>query len=192
MAQCYECKEELSGSWKLTEGFQDYSKTGRYLGIKNGYFMYQGAPNWVYCYCNQCYRTEVLRLAATYNTETEKEITAQKNQFKELQQVAETITREVSAAQQQLTQLSIDKASIQHQKEQLISNATALQLHNVRLTEEVTGLQQQLENTNKLIQQKNALTNEITTLQQQKQQLTSEIDSLQNLHTQLKIDIHNH
>lgn len=35
---------------------------GRYLGIKDGYFLYGGRPDWVYVYCQACWRKEIMRL----------------------------------------------------------------------------------------------------------------------------------
>lgn len=44
--------------------FLTYScdKTGRYLGISDGYFLYDGDPNWVYCYCLSCWQNAILSL----------------------------------------------------------------------------------------------------------------------------------
>jgi hypothetical protein len=188
MAQCYGCKEELSGQWKLAEGYQDFSKTGRYIGIKNGYFCYQGEPNWVYSYCQGCYKTEIMKLATTYN---ETEITAQKNQAKEMQQTSETLAQGLYTAQQNLTQLNVEIALGQQQKEQLLAEATGLQLHNARLSEEAGSLQKQIADTNNLMEQTVQLTNETTTLQHQKQQLANDINSLRLQKAQLVVDILN-
>ena len=40
MAECFTCKTPLEGSWTLTEAGNSFPKTGRYLGVTNGYFAY--------------------------------------------------------------------------------------------------------------------------------------------------------
>lgn len=63
MAECFTCKTQLQGSWNLTECGTSYPKTGRYLGIQDGYFLYGENPNWLYVYCKTCWKAEILKLA---------------------------------------------------------------------------------------------------------------------------------
>jgi len=63
MAECFICKYALSGSWNVTTCGTSYEKTGRYLGITDGYFLYQEYPNWVYVYCKSCWQNEILKLS---------------------------------------------------------------------------------------------------------------------------------
>ena len=36
--------------------------TGRYLGISDGYFLYGTSPNWVYSYCQPCWKKEIEKI----------------------------------------------------------------------------------------------------------------------------------
>lgn len=61
-AQCYTCNRALEGDWALRASTSKDPKVGRYLGIKNGFFLYGGRPDWVYVYCEGCWRKEVMKL----------------------------------------------------------------------------------------------------------------------------------
>ena len=63
MPECFICKTALNGSWNVTSGGNIYEKTGRYLGITDGYFLYSEYPNWVYVYCKNCWQQEILKLS---------------------------------------------------------------------------------------------------------------------------------
>ena len=65
-AQCFACSKNLNGQWKMetnsqNQGYKD-SPTGRYLGINDGYFLNLQNPNWVYCYCKECWIKQIQAL----------------------------------------------------------------------------------------------------------------------------------
>lgn len=62
MSKCYACGKALNGTWNMTS-CSGYEMTGRYLGISDGYFLYSGSPNWVYCYCYDCWQKQILSLS---------------------------------------------------------------------------------------------------------------------------------
>lgn len=62
-AKCTTCSKALNGAWNMTKSGESYNQTGRYLGISNGYFLYGGSANWVYCYCQDCWKKHILSLS---------------------------------------------------------------------------------------------------------------------------------
>lgn len=145
MAECFTCKVALTGTWNLTDSGPSYEKTGRYLGV-NGYFCYAGQPKWVYCYCLNCYKTEILKLAVQYQA---------------------TLPQDINTLLQQKTQLTTETTSLQQQKTQLTTDTTTLQQQKAQLTTEMTSLQQTHQLTHEtasLLQQKTQLTTDTTTL----------------------------
>ena len=66
---------------------------GRYLGVSNGYFLYNTSPNWVYCYCLECWQKEILALPF----------------------VTAKITPDIAALNTTITQLTADKSSLEQQ-----------------------------------------------------------------------------
>ncbi len=62
MAQCFACSKALQGSWNMTGAGTNYDRTGRYLDINDGYFLYSGQPNWVYCYCQSFWENQIASL----------------------------------------------------------------------------------------------------------------------------------
>jgi hypothetical protein len=138
MAECKGCKAALSGSWQLSQCY-DY-KAGRYLGIKDGYFI--GKENWVECYCCICYPKAVLELALTFN---------QEDTILQMYVRGATVTNlvfELRAAITWLTQLT------ENHKNQQIANAnkiTTLQKQQIVDTNEIITLQkQQIVDTNEI------------------------------------------
>eukprot|EP01083_Nonionella_stella_P073926 200218_1 len=60
-AKCYTCNKALTGNWNMTT-CNGYDQTGRYLGVTNGYFLHGQNPNWVYSYCQECWKKHILAL----------------------------------------------------------------------------------------------------------------------------------
>lgn len=62
-AKCNQCGTGLSGNWSMTKCGNSYDQTGRYLGV-NGYFLYgESGTNWVYCYCHNCWKQQILNFS---------------------------------------------------------------------------------------------------------------------------------
>lgn len=84
-AKCSTCSKALNGHWKMETNPQNQAHkdepTGRYLGISDGYFLYGQSPNWVYCYCKECWLKQIQAL----NIDKEK-IDALNIQISELKQ----------------------------------------------------------------------------------------------------------
>jgi len=110
MPNCATCRIVLSGTWNFTRSV--WSDKGRYVGIKDGFFLGGEEANWVNCYCYECWKEEVLKLSfvrklasAPLQTIPEhvelcKKYTRLGQQHKELmQQMAEVKKREESLSQ---------------------------------------------------------------------------------------------
>lgn len=114
MSECHKCHAALEGEWNLPHNSPDGNeKNGRYLGITNGYFLYDW-PNWVNCYCHTCWKAQLLELAPT--------IFQQPNLLQDIaaqQQQKNTLTQEVAALRLQKTTLSLEVAVQQQQKTSL-------------------------------------------------------------------------
>jgi hypothetical protein len=159
MAACYACKAVLNGSWNLTTDDPSYEKTGRYLGV-NGYFCYSGRPNWVYCYCLDCYKKEILRIAKQYNAELEPQINHLQTQL--------------TTSKQQITQLTSDITTLQNNKTQLTSEVSTLQNNKTQYTNELAALKQ----AHQLAIDAVTLTNEIATLQNRLHELKQQMEEI--------------
>jgi hypothetical protein len=130
MAECKGCKVALSGSWQLSQ-YHD-NKTGRYLGIKDGYFI--GKANWVDCYCSKCYPKAVLELALTYNEE----------KILQTYVCGETVSRLVF-------ELGAEIKSLRHHNKYYIHEITSLQNSQIASANEIISLQeQQIVNTKEI------------------------------------------
>lgn len=98
-------------------------KTGRYLGVQ-GYFLY-GTPNWVYCYCQPCWKTQVLALP--FVQELSQQLATFQQENASFQQAQATLQQEKTTLQQEKLALQQEKATLQQEKD---ANAAALQQLN--------------------------------------------------------------
>jgi small-conductance mechanosensitive channel len=121
-----------------------YEKTGRYLGIKDGHFFYGAGPNWVYCYCKDCWIQQIISILPQISP----------SHYQELQQQKTQLSTEITTLQQQKTQLTTEITTLQQQKTQLTIETTALRQQKTQLTNITTDLQQQ----------KTLLTNDVANL----------------------------
>jgi hypothetical protein len=104
MAECFACKKALTGSWNMTihPGFE---KTGRYLGISDGYFLYGESAHWVYCYCKSCWEKSILTLPfitnaqQQHNTSLQQQLTASQVTHAALQKEHTSLQEQLSASQ---------------------------------------------------------------------------------------------
>ena len=99
MAECYACHTALQGSWSMTSGY-GYARTGRNLGITNGHFLHHPGPNWVYSYCEACWKNAVLALPFVPRTSQ-----ALQEQNNALTQQLEISSNEKTSLEQQLRNL---------------------------------------------------------------------------------------
>ena len=99
----------LQGSWNMTEAGSPYQRTGRYLGIGDGYFLYRESPNWVYCYCKSCWQKAILNLSFTisqpHNT-LQQQIIFSQQQLTTLEQQLDTSRAESAFYKKQLDELN--------------------------------------------------------------------------------------
>jgi len=189
MAECNSCHTALAGTWNMTSAGPPYERTGRYLGITNGY-LFNIQSNWVYCYCLDCWKVQLAATVTSLNLPQAQEVAT-------LQQQKNTLTQDNTNLQQQKTALTQEVATLQQQKNILTQDNTNLQQQKTTLTQEVATLQQQKniltqDNTN-LQQQKTTLMQEVDPLQQQKDALTRETTTLvqQVERFQLQLEHHN-
>eukprot|EP01100_Stratorugosa_tubuloviscum_P013461 TRINITY_DN674_c0_g1_i2.p1 TRINITY_DN674_c0_g1~~TRINITY_DN674_c0_g1_i2.p1 ORF type:complete len:268 (-),score=15.53 TRINITY_DN674_c0_g1_i2:77-880(-) len=113
-AQCYKCSKALVGSWNMTESSTTYQKTGRYLGISDGYFLY-GSSNWVYCYCQTCWQSSINSLSFS---ETSLQLQQANNQVTQLNTTKSTLENQLQQANNQVTQLNTTKSTLENQLQQ--------------------------------------------------------------------------
>lgn len=106
MAQCHSCGKTLQGSWNMTTAGPQYERTGRYLGIGDGYFLYSGQPNWVYCYCYTCWQRQILSLPFITNPGQYNTSVAQEN---------ENLRQQLTASQSQCTALQKERDTLRDQ-----------------------------------------------------------------------------
>ena len=64
MAECSTCNKVLKGDWWMSRDKKDssFDTTGRYLCIKDGYFLNGAGPNFVQSYCRSCWINEIFSL----------------------------------------------------------------------------------------------------------------------------------
>eukprot|EP01100_Stratorugosa_tubuloviscum_P013460 TRINITY_DN674_c0_g1_i1.p1 TRINITY_DN674_c0_g1~~TRINITY_DN674_c0_g1_i1.p1 ORF type:complete len:289 (-),score=15.03 TRINITY_DN674_c0_g1_i1:77-943(-) len=121
-AQCYKCSKALVGSWNMTESSTTYQKTGRYLGISDGYFLY-GSSNWVYCYCQTCWQSSINSLSFS---ETSLQLQQANNQVTQLNTTKSTLENQLQQANNQVTQLNTTKSTLENQLQQANNQVTQL------------------------------------------------------------------
>ena len=117
MSKCAQCSKGLSGSWNMTKSGNSYDQTGRYLGISDGYFLYSGSPNWVYCYCLECWKKQVLSLGfVQQEIQKYKTIVDSLPQtvITELQEKKTKLSQEIQGIQTRLKQLKVQDSVIQN------------------------------------------------------------------------------
>jgi len=149
MPKCAACQTNLLGQWNMTAGFDTtFAETGRYLGIKDGYFLYGEQPNWVYCYCKNCWTNQINALGS---------VTAVRQQLTTSQQQLATSQQQHTTLLQQHTTLQQEKTKLEQQKTTVEQQYAALQQQHITLQQQHTTLQQQ----------KTSLKQQITTLRQQ-------------------------
>src|SRR3990167_5460989 len=117
MPKCYTCSKTLGGQWSMTDAGPTYAETGRYLGVSDGYFLYGGSANWVYCYCLDCWKKHVLALSfVTAEINTQKaSVTTLTAQTTELNNKVSTLTTENASLKAQLDSKSKEYSSLQAQ-----------------------------------------------------------------------------
>ena len=85
-AQCNSCNKNLNGNWKMESNPQNSSykdnPKGRYLGISD---LYGGNPNWIYCYCKECWIKQIQSLNVSSCADTDKiaSLTNENNSMKQ-------------------------------------------------------------------------------------------------------------
>jgi len=69
-AMCTSCDTALSGNWSMESNSSNAKylicPNGRYLGISDGYF-FHNKPDWVYCYCKECWIIQIKSLNINCN-----------------------------------------------------------------------------------------------------------------------------
>lgn len=176
MAKCFTCKSVVGGTWRLVGGagipIKQDDTISRYQGVEKGRFLNSGSPDYVNCYCFQCFKKEIIQLASQFHTET---------------------ARAVEQTEKKIAQITPEVASLLQQKEQLANQITILSKQKAKFEAEVSPLQKQNTQLNKdkdnLQAQKTGLTTEVTSLQEQKTQLTDMVTSLQILQAQLTKEV---
>ena len=106
----------------MTESSPQYSETGRYLGV-DAYFHYGEHKNWVYSYCNACWKSEILSLPFVSATVSERHQTAQRLEARNA-----TLTTENASLKAQLDSKSEELESIKAQS--LSSQSTLEEIRN--------------------------------------------------------------
>mmetsp|Transcript_19045 Transcript_19045/g.30233 ORF Transcript_19045/g.30233 Transcript_19045/m.30233 type:complete len:140 (+) Transcript_19045:35-454(+) len=106
-AKCTSCSKALQGSWNMTKSGSNYDQTGRYLGINDGYFLYSGSPNWVYCYCLECWKKQILSLGFVKQTFQNIKSNLPQNFVQQLQEKKNKLSQEIQGIRTRLQQLNI-------------------------------------------------------------------------------------
>eukprot|EP01121_Diplochlamys_sp_Union-15-3_P012390 TRINITY_DN3704_c0_g3_i1.p1 TRINITY_DN3704_c0_g3~~TRINITY_DN3704_c0_g3_i1.p1 ORF type:complete len:406 (+),score=80.86 TRINITY_DN3704_c0_g3_i1:81-1220(+) len=182
MAQCYTCSKTLNGSWNMTKQGTAHERTGRYLGITDGYFLYNDQPNWVYSYCFPCWQKQILGLAFVNSVptaqqqqqylNTQQQYSSLQQQFNSLQREHNSLRRENKALVQKFNSEQEQFAAWKEEKETLLKENTSLQ-------EQLNALRTSHED---LTKSNNDLQREHTTLRQEHTTLQEEHASLQKKH----------
>lgn len=108
IAKCTSCSKQLNGKWKMesnpSNATYHNNPNGRYLGITDGYFLYSGNANWVYCYCKTCWVKEITNLLPSLglsnnllteeNKKLSEEINKQNQKISELTTINENLRTE--------------------------------------------------------------------------------------------------
>jgi chromosome segregation ATPase len=189
MAECFACHKTLQGAWNTTSASSSFEKTGRYLGINDGYFLYGEQPNWVYCYCKTCWQSEVLKLSFVSKVEqlnslqqqldaSRAESASYKNQFDEINerynklsktsgvQKLQDLFKQLNTSQIDAlhahTKFRVDTFETVHDEQQLQSSTQFVQMVLMQLKSSVDAVIQ-LQKTS-LPQRKQAKENVIQTL----------------------------
>lgn len=132
MAQCATCGKQLMGKWELSSRMGE-GRTGRYLGIIDGYFLCNNQANWVSCYCLKCFREEVQ--GGVVKRLRSSSFDLAQHQQQQLEKVE--VSRELSSLHQQHTNLSQEIRVAQQTKANLSLEITTLQ-------QQVAALQQMI------------------------------------------------
>jgi predicted RNase H-like nuclease (RuvC/YqgF family) len=111
MAECFTCHTALQGSWNMASGY-GHARTGRNLGITNGHFLHHPGPNWVYSYCEACWKNAILALPFVPRTSQ-----ALQEQNNALTQQLETSRNEKTSLERQLDNLRQENALLKKQLE---------------------------------------------------------------------------
>jgi septal ring factor EnvC (AmiA/AmiB activator) len=156
MAECLTCKKALQGSWNMTAASTPYEKTGRYLGITDGYFLYSEGPNWVHCYCTTCWQKAILtlpfiptvkqvnilqqQLSASQRTQTnlQQQLNASRQNEINLQQQLSASQQTQTNLQQQLSTAQNESATYKKQLEEMSEKYN--KLSNISGIEELRDL----------------------------------------------------
>jgi len=101
----------------MTDAGTSYEKTGRYLGIQNGYFLYGGSPNWVYCYCLGCWQSLVLQLSFVSQPISEKNA-----KISQLETQVATLTTNYNAKVQEFNTKNEENIKLQAQLQEMKNN----------------------------------------------------------------------
>jgi hypothetical protein len=172
MAECSACSTKLEGSW----GLSGNSKTGRNLGITNGYFICGNDGALISCYCSICYKREVIKLAMKFKGQELLQHFSVCAAVSDLIGQATKLKDEITKLKKDTTTIQREQRYLQEQNTLLTNITTTL---HTQIREETDNLAQQKQETNNLQQKKIALNNEISTFQHQMRQLESEVSSLQ-------------
>jgi len=126
-----------------------YERTGRYLGITDGYFLHD-EPHWVSCYCKACWETTVLQLPLVSKLLSP----PLQQQLASLQQQHDLLEEQYNNLHQQFNTLQEQHTALQQQYTdvQAVNQVTTAELeevkgmHNNIQTEEIPKLADLLNN----------------------------------------------
>ncbi|KAM3147541.1 hypothetical protein pb186bvf_000348 [Paramecium bursaria] len=192
MASCNQCSKVLQGGWNVTESNEAYKRTGRYLGIPDGYFLYGVLPNWVYCYCQNCWEKQVLALPFVQAAikaapeQLQQIIQGQNGQNQFYQNMVSQMSTVVNGQNQTNQLISSFNGTINSNQQTLqskISEQLKQQLKDIQLLQQQTGNSQQF--SNQQINQFSVLIQQLLTPLQQMIQANSVNQFSQSIATQI-------
>lgn len=111
-AKCASCSKDLSGYWSMESNLSNSSyqdcPNGRYLGV-NGNFLYGTNTNWVYSYCTDCWKKEIIKILPTLGiSDKSKDVT-------DLSNKVSTMQNEINSYKSQITQLKNNESNLNNQ-----------------------------------------------------------------------------
>ena len=118
----------------MTGAGDPYARTGRYLGISDGYFLYDSQPNWVYCYCQPCWQAEILKLPFVGNSRhqlatLQEQHTALQNEFNALKDESTACREQLSVVTDELNKFK--DGSTLEQLRNLLKQLTTTQVEMI-------------------------------------------------------------
>lgn len=141
MAECKTCNKVLVGSWNMTtSGNECDDKTGRYIGVTDGYFLYGNNANWVYSYCHACWEKEINQLPFVQQQQQELA-----NRINALEAQNSTLQVQYSALEAQHSTLQAQYGTLEAQHNTIKAQNSTYQTNETALNNKISSLTAELE-----------------------------------------------